>query len=568
MAGNKRKGIAVLLVFCVAAMLSFPLMAAQEPVFRLDMDSLNLQKGVSGSLTVSLINAQGAEIAEIEGIEEFDILSESISTSISISGSGSAYQEDRHYTIMPKTAGQFNLKASIRFNGREYESNVLPVTVAESSAAEGEAESDLFVKTVLSQEAAYLGEKIIVTYELYSRYNLENFGFADYTAVDGVMSKDLPAEQGKADYVYLEGVRYARYVAKQLVLDPIRAGNHTIPSFTLQVNVIIDEGPGRLFGGGMGGMGSFFSRTQAVYLQTEERELTIKALPAQGKPVDFSGIVGELHLDGQYSRDELNYGDSLSLRAKAYGNCNLDGLKELAGDGLPGFAVYETQQNITESVVNGQYHAEKEFELILVPERNGVLPIAPVSLSYFNPQSANYERAEIPGASITVLGEMPLPAGGGSGFSAAMETVAIHQVYYRDTDEGYFTIQMRKQVVYGVAAGIALLLILAAALIWLLLSRKRKNTALQLLYRQLMAAKDAQEIYSLFNAMVRHCYHLSLKASSQKAVWDGLPDRMLASQVIEIMNLMESEGPKDELALKEKIKSIFPLLTPLRELKS
>ena len=565
MAGNRRKAILLVLVLCVAAMIRLPLLAAQEPVFRLDMDSLNLQKGVSGSLTVSLINAQGAEIIRIEGMEDFDVLSESTSTSISISGGVSAYQEDRRFTIMPRTAGQFTLKAMIRYNGSEYESNALPVTVAEGSATEGEAESDLFVKTVLSQESAYLGEKIIVTYELYSRYNLENFGFTDYTAIDGVMSKDLPADQGKAESVYLEGVRYARYMAKQLVLDPIRAGIYTIPSFTLQVNVLIDDSPGRLFGGGLG---SFFSRSQAVYLQTEERELTIKALPVQGKPADFSGIVGELHLDGQYSREELNYGDSLSLKAKAYGNCNLDGLKELAGGGLPGFAVYETQQNITESVENGQYRAEKEFELILVPERNGALSIAPVSLSYFNPQSAAYEKAEIPGATIRVLGDMPQPAVGGGGLSAAMETVAINQVYYRDTNKDYFTIQMRKQIVYGIAAGIALLLVLAAALIWLALSRKRKNTTLQLLYRQLMAAKDAQEIYSLFNAMIQHCYRLSLKASSQKAVRDSLPDRTLASQVVDIMAFMESGGPKEPLALKEKIKAIYPLLRPLSALKS
>lgn len=556
MDGKLRKKIILGLVFCMSVIFCVPALAAQEPVFRLDMDNLNLQKGVSSNLVVSMANAEGAKINSIEGLENFDVISQNSSTSISIAGNESAYREDLYYTVMPKTTGEFTLKAIIQYDGRTYETNVLQVTVGEGSSGEGEAESDLFVKTIISQTDAYLGEKVVVTYELYTRYNIENFGFTDYTAIDGVISKDMPADQLKAEYVYLDGARYAKYEVKQLILDPIKAGTHTIPSFNLQVNVITDDGPGGIFGG----PGGLFSRTQPMYLQTEEKELMVKLLPLEGRPNDFSGIIGELQLDGRYSREELNYGDSLSHRITAFGNCNLDALKKIFFGELPGFAVYETQKNSTESIVNNRYHVQKEFEVILVPEKNGTIEIAPVSISYFNPATEKYERAEIPGTVIEVLGDMPQSINNVDGQPAVIETVSINQVNYDTTNDGYFTIQMNKQVLYGVLIGIGVLLVLTALFVWLASSRKKQDETLKSLYKQLTAAKDANEVFGLFNSMIKHCYNLSLKASSQSDVRSSLPNADIAERIMDIMNYMESSEAKICSNLKDKIKIVYNII--------
>jgi hypothetical protein len=553
-----RKAAVFCLTLCMAVMFQVPALAAQEPAFRIDMDNLNLQKGVSSSFVVSMINAQGAELVKIEGLEHFDVLSQSQSTSASIVNGTSTYQMDLHYTIMPKAEGQFTLKAVIQYDGKTYETNALQVTVGAAPSKEGEAESDLFVKTVLSRDEAYLGEKIVLTYELYSRYNIENFGFTDYTAIDGVIAKDMPEDQLKAEYVYLDGIRYAKYEAKQLILDPIKAGTLTIPSFKLQVNVVA-SGPGGLFG-------RILTRTQALYLQTEEKELTVKPLPSEGKPADFAGIVGSLQLEGHYSREEVQYGDSLTLQITASGSGNLDGLKKIFPGGLPGFTLYETQKNAAESVENGQYRVQKEFEVILVPEKTGVIEAAPVSIPYFNPDTGKYERAEIPGTAITVLGEMPAQTGSGGeggqgGQQTAMETVRITQVNYAAANDGYLTIKMSKQVLYGVLIGLGVLLILAVAVIAFASKRKKRDAALKSLYRQLMASKDIHEVYRLFGDIIKHCYNLSLKASPQSEIRSRIPNAGLAAQVAEIMDYMESRENKDCSDLKAKIKRIYGMLS-------
>ncbi|MCL1873689.1 MAG: BatD family protein [Clostridiales bacterium] len=540
--------LCIISVFCLAMLPGVPALASSEPSFRLDMDTLSLQKGVSCSMVLTMENAQESELLDIDGLENFDVLSTSQSTSTTIVNGAASYQKNLHYTIMPKNAGQFTMRANIQYNGQTYVSNMLEVNISESQSTGGESAQDLFVKTILSHNSAYLGEKIVITYELYSRYNIENFGFTDYTAIDGAVVKDMPQDQVMAEYVYLDEVRYVKYEAKQIIFDPIKTGQFTIPSFNMQVNVITSSN--NPFGG-------LFSRSEAVYLQTEERQLTVNPLPAEGKPRDFSGIVGELQIEGVYSRQELNYGDSLSLRITATGNCNLDDLKEIFRGEKPGFSVYETQKDAEESIVNNRYQVKKEFEAIIVPEKTGSLNVTPGYISYFSPASGKYEKAEIPGATLEVLGEMPQLQSSGGVQTGELETVKINQVSYASSDDGFFLIQLNKQVLLVILIGLAILIALTIILLRLLAKRKKDDSPLKSLYKQLMAAKDINEIYSIFNTMIKHKYQLSLKASSRQAIIHSLPDTDLARQVAEIMDYMESPDKKSNVDLKSKITAIY-----------
>ncbi|MDR0490303.1 MAG: BatD family protein [Oscillospiraceae bacterium] len=556
MAGKARKMAVLGLALFVAVLFSVPAYAARGPSFRLDMESLNLRKGVSCNLVITLENAQGAKVSNIEGLEEFDLVSQSSSTSTTIMNGAATHQDILYYTIMPKSTGQFTLKANIQYNGSIYETNALQVTVGDSSGSEGEGVQDLFVKTVLSHTDAYMGEKVIVTYILYSRYNIDYFGFEDTISIDDAIIKNTPKDRLKSEYVYLEGERYAMYEVMQLIIDPIRLGVCVLPSFNFRVDVITGGGTG-------GGFGALFRSSTPVYIQTEEKELTVKPLPSEGKPADFSGIVGELQIDSSYSREQMNYGESCVLSVTVSGSCNLDGLKNIINIETPGFSVYETLKNTDESVKDDRYNVQKTFDVILVPEKTGVLNFPPISVSYFNSVTEKYETAEIPGIAATVLGDMPQPGGNNSGQAFSTETVRIEQVNYTDPDDGYFRIQMKKAPVYWALAAFAILVILAVVLIRLSAKRKKQDAILKSTYKRLMAAKDVNETYDLLNIIIKHCYSLSLKASSQNIIRNSLPDAALGAQLAEIMDYVESSESRDakgHMQLKDKIKSIYPVI--------
>jgi hypothetical protein len=416
--------------------------------------------------------------------------------------------------------------------------------------ARADAEPDLFIKTIISHEEAYLGEKIVLSYELYSRYGIDSFGFADNVAIDGTVAKDMPENQLKWEYVDIGGEKYVMYEAKRLIIDPIKTGAYTIPSYNFHVNVLTGSGRG------------FFRTTAPMQLQTEQKDLNVKPLPQDGRPDDFSGIVGNLQIAGNYSRDELDYGDSIALYLTLYGECNLDAAKNSIVGDMAGFSVYEILKNAEEYVEDSRYRAKKDYESILVPERNGSLEIPPISVSYFNPASEKYERAEIPGILITVLGDMPQMPGGAAGLPAN-EALVINQVKYEDDKKNdYFAFQVKKGTAYKISIGAALLLAAAFALAKLAAKNKKRDPELKSVYRKLMAEKDPKLIYGIFNDMVKRCYGASLKASSKNMIQESLPDAALASKVEEVMEFMESgeTGAGTVELLKEKIKAIYRMM--------
>jgi len=546
MLGKIRKLIIIGISLCMVVPFYITVLANEEQNFRLIIDSLDLLIGVSTELVLSVENAQGAQITDIEGLNDFDVLSTKRSTSQSIINGEVNVREDFHLTIMPLNTGEFSLKAIIRYNNQVIETNMLQISVSEASADESDVIPDLFITTTVSHNEAYIGEKVVATYELFSRYNIYNFGFTDHIAIDGMVLREISQDEQNASYAYLNGNRYAKYEVVQVILDPINPGVFTIPSFNFQVNVVSGSG--------------FFGSSTPFFLLTDEKTLTVMPLPTEGRPDDFSGIVGELQLESDFSRMELNYGDSLALEIKAHGNVNLDGLRNIITREVPNFSDYEVLKGTVESVENNSYHIEKAFDVILVPQKTGSLNIEPISIPYFNPVTGSYEVAELPGATIQVLGEMPLPNTDTGVQPLRAETVRVAQVNYADVNDDYYMIQLNREMVYWALIGFAIFFVLAGGFLWVAFNRKKQDPQLKALYKQLMGSKDVNEIYNLFNAMVKHLFNLSLKASSQSVVRNSLPNDDLGLQVAGIMDYVESARANEEnssMYLKDKIKGIY-----------
>lgn len=543
------RAVVTLLVLLVGMLAVERGVAAEAPQFRIDIDNLQLQQGVSATLVFSMVNARGAKVKEIRGLEHFDVLSNNYSSSTQIANGEETYQEDIQYVVMPKQEGTFTLQGVVEYDGSEHLTNELEVEVRQA-APTNEAAEDVFVRTILSGAEIFFGQKIILTYELYTRLNITGLGFSENVGADGLLIQDVPEDQLQSEIVYLDGVKYAKYEAKKAILTPVKSGTFTLPAYTLQVNV---------------GSGGFFNLAKPVYLQTESKELTVKPLPTAGKPDDFSGVVGQLQLEASYSSQTVPYGDSVTLLVAASGSANLDSLKEIVSGDMPGFTVYQTAKGQEERVENNQYVMTKQFEVILVPKTTGQLDIEPIPVSYFNPDTVAYEQAVIPGTTIAVTGELPQtssPPAAANGTSAT-ETVVIDQVDYSPGRDGYVTFRMKRGEMLAGLAGIAGCAAVAAISVPLLARRKRADKSLQSYYAKIKRSSDPHEIYNLFNAMMKECCGISLKANSRQDIALLLADRGWAGEVAEIMDMMELGkycAEPDHRFLKAKVKLVYQAL--------
>ncbi|HOV25166.1 MAG TPA: BatD family protein [Pseudobacteroides sp.] len=545
------KRISILLIIVISSIfLLNSSVEAKQPQFRLDADSIKMSRGESTNLVLSIIDAQSAEIDSIQGIENFDVVSQNTSVSTQIINGDTTIERSINYTIMPKKTGKFTLCGNVRYNGSVYQTNVLEIEVVEGNNIQDEEARDIFVKTVLSDNEIYLGQKVVLTYELYSRYNIENFGILDKTDINGFIKKEISDDKLKAEYVYINGKKYVKYEAKQMYLSPVKAGTYTIPSFKFQANV---------------STGNFFSSSRPVYMQTDAKEINVKQLPENNKPANFSGIVGSLNVEAKYSKQEIDLKESLALNVTLSGNCSLDSVKKIINNTIPGFSVYETEKNVEESIVDNKYNARKEFEIILVPERNGDIKIEPVYIPFFNPKSGNYEKAEIPGTTIRVNGDMPQSQvqnqsgiNGGSN-SGPVETIKIDQISYEPKNDGYVTLKLKKDnIIIGLIV-VILLAIIAAAVYWMISYQRKQDKTLLSFYKQLKNTNDHNEIYNIFNNMIKYRFNVSLKASPRRLVIDSLSGCEIVNPVLEVMDYIENKkdpSNEDKLYLKGKVKEI------------
>jgi hypothetical protein len=547
MTGNKSKGKIIFSLICIIVTLLCTqlFVLADEPEFILSIDDLSLEMGVSTNLVLSLVNAPDAKVLKIEGLEDFDVLSSSQSAYTSIINNKATYKKDYNYIIIPKKTGEFTLCAVVEYKGRTYRSNELKITVKEASEDPAGDVKDLFIKTNISAEEIYFGQKAVLTYELYSRYSIEDFGFLDSINIDGFMLNETKKEDLKASYVYLQDKKYIKYEARQIILSPLKTGTFTIPACNFQVNV---------------STGDFFRSSRPVYLQTESREITVKPLPSDNRPADFSGIIGNLNLESEYSRNELDIGDSLKLNVVASGSCNLEVLDKIVKDAIPGFSVYETEKDFEEKIENNQYIARKEFDIILVPERNGEIKIEPIYISYFNPETGSYEQAEIPGTTITVHGEAPAAQNQAVSGTGPSVTVKVEQVSYGPNIEGFITISLEKEKL--LIALYVLIALLAAGLAGYAVYRyvKKSNKELNELYKKIKRSSDEYEIYNLLNTLVKKCFGISIKASTRDTINEKLASYGLAVPVLEVVDYLENKKAipdKNPAILKKKAKEIY-----------
>ena len=529
---------------------------AEDAQFIISIDNENLQTGVSANLTVSVINAQNATISEIIGLDNFDVLSNSQSQSEQSINGVTTSEIDINYAIMPKSIGDYTLQATVEYDGKTYQTNELKVIVTESSEktdSSGASDSDLYIKTNFSGKEMYLGQKKALSYELYTRYNLENYGFTDDVNIDGFVSNEISEDKLTSGYVTDGGKKYARYELKQMFLSPIKTGTYTIPSFNFQANV---------------STGDFFSTSQPYYLQTESEKIMVKPLPTDNKPSNFSGIVGKLNIDATYDKQEVDYGDSITLNVTISGNCNLDSYSKVIHDELPDFSVYETEKSSEESIQDNQYFAKKEFNIILVPEKTGNLTIDPITISFFDPETEKYDKAEIAGTNITVKGEVPQVTTNEQ--SSTNKAVEINQVRYEtDHKDGTITIKLDRNSFFIGGLIFAVLLILVLAILLYFKIRKRYDKTLLTYYKQLDKTNDQNEIYNIFNMMMKHCFDINLKANSRDTIVNlfnenKMIESKLKDAIIEVVDSMEKLVPdsKDDI-IKNKIKGIYKKLIRL-----
>jgi hypothetical protein len=264
----------------------------------------------------------------------------------------------------------------------------------------------IFVEQVPSRTRLYVGEPLLLTYNVYTQTSITDLQFVDAPQYPGFWSEDLERAQTSpaGEPVSLEGESYRRFPVLRKLLFPTRAGKLTIPA--AQIRLGVARG---LFDPGRGGV---------------ERATKPVVIDAQAIPDEpgFSGAVGRFRASASLDKTTVPLGEAATLRFKVEGSGNLKWVEQAPELVVPNAKVFPPQVRSELQAGASGISGSKTWEFVIVPETAGALQVPPLTLSYFDPASGRIGRASseplpmlvqgAPGVPGAVAAAAP-PAGGG-----------------------------------------------------------------------------------------------------------------------------------------------------------
>lgn len=376
---------------------------AQEISFTASVDRNAIATGEYVKLTITLSNTQErfeapsfGGLVVVQGPFEnssFNYVNGRMSSSVG-----------RTWVLTGTAPGKYTIGAAkVRVGGGFIQTDPITIEVVKGAssrqndpgASQGQSrDANLFATISLSKNKAYVGEQVVATYTLYSRYANIELSKYDLPKMDGFWAEeiDLGDSNWEDQLQTVNGLQYRVAVLKRQVLFPQRSGKLRIEPVELEC--LVNR--------------SFFNRGTMVSVRSNTVELSAIALPANA-PAGFNGAVGELDMQVKVDRTTVKANEAIELNITYSGRGNLK-LMEAPTLNFPSdFEAYDPKVTDKISVNGGGMSGSRSFQYLVIPRHEGDFPLEPITFSYFDTRSGAYRTIQADPMTIQVS-----PGEGGS----------------------------------------------------------------------------------------------------------------------------------------------------------
>ncbi len=131
---------------------------------------------------------------------------------------------------------------------------------------------------------------------------------------------------------------------------------------------------------------------KALKVASPQLELSVSALPTQGRPPEFSGAVGTFNISSDISPATAAAGDPLTLRMHVTGSGNFDRVDSNMLEHVENWKAYPPTSSFKPADALG-FKGEKVFEQPVIASTSGPQTLPALTLAYFDPTLRRYETA-------------------------------------------------------------------------------------------------------------------------------------------------------------------------------
>ncbi len=321
------------------------------------------------------------------------------------------------YTLQPTRNGKLKIgEATATISGIKYTTKPIEVTASgtkqtQSNSAITNAESideinnqTIFVKATLSQNTAYVGEQVVLTYKVYTRLTVSGFQLQKLLPTSGCWENNIQLPNDNVTKETLNGKEYNCLIIKKSILIPQVSGEISINEIELLANVKVRVSQARNANSAFandpffqGVLDDFFSyQTVPTTLKSEVVKLNVKPLPVQNKPTNFKGAVGQLDIKWLNTIAYPKADEPFETKIIVSGTGNLNFIEPPILSLTDGLETYDAKEVDQFNQGSEKLSGTRTFNYTIVPKRAGLDSITGVEFSYFDNVENMYKSIALP----------------------------------------------------------------------------------------------------------------------------------------------------------------------------
>ncbi|HNQ90333.1 MAG TPA: BatD family protein [Verrucomicrobiota bacterium] len=367
------------------------------------LDRSIIRIGEAAKLSLQFENCQPAEAPNLPDVPNLQFTYSGQGSSFRLENGRQTALQTLYYFVMASQPGDYTIPAFAVPIGTDRLSTS-PLTLKVLKSNERLPDEDLqtqaaFLKLVVPKTEAYVGEVVPVDIQLYV-VSGEGLQLEPLTGEGFTFGKlqQLPQRQVQV------GNRTFALVALRTTAVANKTGELQLGPAECRLNLRVPTGRRRPRGVFDDMFGDMFAPTyelRPTRLASDPVRMTVRPLPAEGRPEGFTGTVGEYAMQVSVGPTNVAVGEPITLKLRVAGKGALDGIRLPPLPAWPGFASYPPTSQVETTDPLG-IEGSKTFEFDVVPQTNSVTAVPALGFSFFNPVRKVYERLTHPATPIIV----------------------------------------------------------------------------------------------------------------------------------------------------------------------
>lgn len=341
-------------------------------------------------LTFRVTDTRNASRPQFNAGQDFQVTYQGQASQFrTVNGKNSSHIDFR-YALFPKRVGRLTIPpATVAIDGKNYQSQPIVLQVSEAANVPDQ-ERPAFVKSFVSGPQAYPNQQVLYTFEFYvrSEINVTNlrFGKPEFSGLT-VTEMESPDKVVRV----LGGQAFDVYTVRRLLI-PLKPGKITIDPATLSGEQVTQSSRRSFFGG----------KRTPFQMRSNPLVLEVLNFPTAGRPANFYGLVGNHQIEAKISQTALKAGDSTTLTIVHLGTGEPESFQKPTIPVPASLKVYEDQPSFLSEVQGEQQLGQATFTSALVPSESGTIDFPPLEISFFNPQTRQYQTRTVAIPSLQV----------------------------------------------------------------------------------------------------------------------------------------------------------------------